>query len=203
MTRRPRSLDDPDHPRRRLLAAATLAFGSRGYERTSLETIAEAAGLPKSGVYYYFPNKQALIAAIAEEAAGTLHARLDQIQARGLPADAELEQAIFEHVRLLAERLPAMRVLLRELPPDAPELQPIAAERTRYRHRLMAIVERGIREEVFTVVEPRIAAEAVIGLANGLVDWFAPTGRLSVAQVAETYAQLAVQALRRVGSDTG
>ena len=166
MTRRPRSLDDPDHPRRRLLAAAALAFGSRGYERSSLDTIAQAAGLPKSGVYYYFPNKQALLAAIAAEAARTLHARLDQIQARGLPADAELEEVILEHVRLIAERLPVMRVLLGELPVDAPETQPIAAERTRYRHRLMGIIERGIRENVFTPTEPRIAAEALIGLAT-------------------------------------
>lgn len=202
MTRRPRSLADPDHPRRRLIAAATLAFGSRGYERTSLEVIAEAAGLPKSGVYYYFPNKRAIVAAIAAEAAETLHARLDDIQGQGLPADQELERAIAEHVQLLADRIPAMRVLLRELPADAPELQAIAAERARYRRRLLGIIGRGIDEGVFAAVEPRIAAEALIGLANGLVDWFSPEGRLSAARVAETYAALAVRSLR-CGPDEG
>ena len=65
----------------------------------------------------------------------------------------------------------------------------------------MGIIERGIRAKVFTPTEPRIAAEALIGLANGLVDWFSPTGRLSATQVAEAYAQLAAQALRRAASD--
>jgi AcrR family transcriptional regulator len=196
MPRRPRPLSDPEHPRRRLLTAATSAFSQNGYDRTSIDVIAEGAGLPKSGLYYYFPNKQALIVAIAEEATGLIQARLDEIERQALPPDAELEAAISEHARLIIERLPAMRVLLRELPQEAPELKRIATERIRYRQRLMKIIRRGIGAGVFAPVEPRIATEAIIGMVNGLVDWYSPSGPLSAGHVVETCARLAVQALR-------
>ncbi len=106
--------------------------------------------------------------------------------------DAELEAAISEHVRLILEHLLVMRILLRKLPQDIPELKCITAEWFHYRQRLRGIIERGITAGIFTPVEPRIATEAIIGMVNGLVDCYSPSGPLSARHVVETYARLAV-----------
>jgi AcrR family transcriptional regulator len=49
-----------------LLAAARALFVSRGYRHTAVDDIAEAAHLTKGAVYFYFRNKEALLAALLD-----------------------------------------------------------------------------------------------------------------------------------------
>jgi AcrR family transcriptional regulator len=44
-----------------LLETAFQAFGARGYRATRLEDIAEAAGMTKGAIYYYFDGKEDLL----------------------------------------------------------------------------------------------------------------------------------------------
>lgn len=45
-------------------AVALELFSSRGFDQTSLREIAERVGLTKASLYYHYPSKQALLAAI-------------------------------------------------------------------------------------------------------------------------------------------
>jgi AcrR family transcriptional regulator len=49
-----------------LLAAARRLFVSQGYRHTTVDEIAEAARLTKGAVYFYFRNKEALLAALLD-----------------------------------------------------------------------------------------------------------------------------------------
>lgn len=49
--------------RERLLAAADRCYAQRGVTRTRIDHIAEAAGVHRTTVYSYFPNKNALVSA--------------------------------------------------------------------------------------------------------------------------------------------
>ena len=51
-----RSAESIDH----LVAAARRRFGQFGYEGTSIDDIARAAGRTKGAVYHHFPDKRAL-----------------------------------------------------------------------------------------------------------------------------------------------
>lgn len=52
-----------DEARERLLAAADACYAERGPTRTRVSDIANKAGVNRSTVYYYFPNKEAVLAA--------------------------------------------------------------------------------------------------------------------------------------------
>jgi AcrR family transcriptional regulator len=54
---------DEDEARERLLAAADACYAEKGPVRTRMGDIARRAGVHRSTVYYYFPNKDALLAA--------------------------------------------------------------------------------------------------------------------------------------------
>ncbi|MEE3753206.1 repressor [Mycobacterium intracellulare] len=54
---------DEDEARRRLLAAADACYADKGPVRTRMSDIARRAGVHRSTVYYYFPTKDALLAA--------------------------------------------------------------------------------------------------------------------------------------------
>ena len=64
MTRRPNV-----EARRRILETAHALFARDGYEGVSMERVAEAAGLKKANLFHYYPTKEALGAAVIEEAA--------------------------------------------------------------------------------------------------------------------------------------
>ncbi|WP_062997489.1 TetR/AcrR family transcriptional regulator [Nocardia jinanensis] len=52
-----------EEARERLLAAAEACYAERGPSRTKMGDIAHKAGVHRSTVYYYFPNKDAVLAA--------------------------------------------------------------------------------------------------------------------------------------------
>src|SRR5687768_15679727 len=69
--------------RRQLIAEAIGAFGRRGFEATTLEQIAEAAGVRKQSLLYYFPTKEALfdacVDALSTRVAGVLADALEGV----------------------------------------------------------------------------------------------------------------------------
>ena len=76
--------------RAELLATAAEVFGERGYERASVEEIAERAGYSHGAVYSNFAGKEDLFLAVFEEYMAARAGELAETQA-GLPEDAPLE----------------------------------------------------------------------------------------------------------------
>jgi AcrR family transcriptional regulator len=80
--------------RRRLLQEAVRQFGRHGYEGGSLEAVANAAGVRRQTLLYYFPSKEALL----EACVGEVSARVAQALAEALERFA----AVLEPLRLRA-----------------------------------------------------------------------------------------------------
>lgn len=53
--------------RRSIMAAALKTFSEHGIARTSLESIARAAGVTRGAIYWHFENKRALVQAIRDD----------------------------------------------------------------------------------------------------------------------------------------
>jgi TetR/AcrR family transcriptional regulator len=62
--------------KRQLIAEAIGAFGRRGYEATTLDQVAEAAGVRKQSLLYYFPTKDALFDACVDALSARVAAAL-------------------------------------------------------------------------------------------------------------------------------
>jgi TetR/AcrR family acrAB operon transcriptional repressor len=62
-----RTKQEAQQTRRRIMAAALRTFNRRGIAKTSLEHIAEAAGVTRGAIYHHFADKQAVLAAIRED----------------------------------------------------------------------------------------------------------------------------------------
>lgn len=62
---RPRNADG-QRTRQAILDAALDLFGERGYFGTTLRDVASAVGIRESGIYNYFPGKQALFEALID-----------------------------------------------------------------------------------------------------------------------------------------
>ncbi|HXM29619.1 MAG TPA: TetR/AcrR family transcriptional regulator [Chthoniobacterales bacterium] len=85
----------PDEKRQRIVSAALAVFFKYGYQRVSMNEIAEAAGISRPGLYLYFSSKEEVFRAAILQFADSL---IEEIS-KGLPA----QKTIGEKVRYAFE----------------------------------------------------------------------------------------------------
>ena len=102
-----------------ILEAAARALATLG-EQASMNDVAVAAGVARATVYRYFPNRQALLDALAGVATSEAAARLDAARL----GDVEVHEAVTRAVRALVEVGDYFSVLARErVRPNAEEFE--------------------------------------------------------------------------------
>jgi AcrR family transcriptional regulator len=130
----------PERPTRdRILDEAVDLFGFRGVEAVSLDEIARAVGVRKQSVLYWFPSKEALVAAVLDTVADEL---VVVITAAIRASDDDPLVRIDAVIRAVfgpAVRRPALLGLVRELGRLDPELV------ERLRSRVAPLVEACVR----------------------------------------------------------
>jgi AcrR family transcriptional regulator len=86
------------------LDAARGLFETNGFHATSMDDIVEAAGMSVGGVYRYFPGKDAIIAAIAEEVVGGLTETITALLAREqVPSLSQAVRQLLVQIDALAD----------------------------------------------------------------------------------------------------
>jgi AcrR family transcriptional regulator len=118
-------MSDPSPTRERILDAALVSFGTRGYEATSLDAVAAGIGVSKQTILHHFGSKERLLDAVIDRSGGELSEVLERALAaagRGFDRIDALVRAVFR----LAARRPELLGLLREVsrlgPPAATRL---------------------------------------------------------------------------------
>src|SRR5690606_8419754 len=102
-----------------ILRAPEQEFARAGFEGTTMADIADAAGLPKANVHYYFGNKRELYGAVLDAVLHDWLAPLDAITEEADPAQA-FTSYITLKMKLVQERAHASRVFANELLHGAP-----------------------------------------------------------------------------------
>jgi TetR/AcrR family transcriptional regulator len=110
----------------RVVDAALVAFGTRGYDSTSLDALAGELGIRKQTILYHYSSKDALLDAVIDEAGRELVDALEAALASAGPGFGRVE-AVVRSVFRLAVRRPELLGLLREVsrlgPPPATRLR--------------------------------------------------------------------------------
>src|ERR1700731_1809632 len=78
----------------RILDAATRVFASKGYHGTLVDEIAAEAETSKGGVYFHFPNKQAIFLALFDRLSAMLRERVEAAVADQPDPVARAESAL-------------------------------------------------------------------------------------------------------------
>ncbi|PRX96058.1 TetR/AcrR family transcriptional regulator [Allonocardiopsis opalescens] len=108
-----------------ILEAAAQLFGRHGYTATTTNRVAERAGVSIGSLYQYFPNKDALLTALAEEHLAEAVQVLDQALdacARERPDLPGLVSGLVGAVAELHTGRPRLHRLLFDQAPRVPEL---------------------------------------------------------------------------------
>ncbi|QHF94244.1 TetR family transcriptional regulator [Streptomyces sp. NHF165] len=182
----------------RLMAAATRLFAERGYDRTSVQEIVEAAGVTKGALYHYFGSKDDLLHEIYGRLLRLQQERLDRVADSGSGVEERVRAAAADVVVTTIENLDDAMIFFRSMHQLSDEKQKqVRAERRRYHERFRALVEEGQRVGVFTDETPAdLVVDYHFGSVHHLSSWYRPDGRLTPQQVADHLAGLLMRALR-------
>ncbi|UXL40436.1 TetR/AcrR family transcriptional regulator [Pseudomonas fragi] len=165
---------DPDKYQAKLhqiLEAAVVCFAEKGFRGTSTNQICSAAGMSPGNLFHYFPSKQAIIEAIAEEDRREMSERFAQ-----LAAEPDVIVAIERLVNSLLLQCadPVYAKIGVEVVAESmrnPEIATLfAASEAAIKNDLVALLQRGIVQgQIDATLEPKFAATWLIALIDGAV----------------------------------
>lgn len=182
-----------------ILHAATGLFIERGFDGTSMYEIADALGVTRTAIYYYYKNKEAILVALTDNITRVAAQLAEQAaQHEHLSPVEALRTVVSRHVRLIIDHGDQFRVVERNeerLP--AKRRAAAAGNRRGVLANFSTVIERGIQSGDFRPTDAHVSALAIIGMCNWTAWWFQPDGRKSRDEVAELISDFAVHALTR------
>jgi AcrR family transcriptional regulator len=100
----------------RILNAAMAEFAERGYQATSVDDIARRAGSSKGGVYFHFPNKQAMFEALIVDLMYMLEGAVRDAIGQAHGALGRVDAALSVVIHIFSEHRSLTHLLLVEAP---------------------------------------------------------------------------------------
>jgi AcrR family transcriptional regulator len=186
---------------REIIEHATRLFAERGFAGTSVQDIADAMGMSRPTLYYYFKSKDELLASLVTEVTEGAAAQIRAVAGdRGQNATERLRSIARLLASWRAEQPGRFLLLVRSesvLPPGLARVNE-RAKRSTLRE-LTKVIEQGVATGEFRMVDPRPAALAVLGICNWVAWWADPSGRADPATVGATMADLAIAMVARTG----
>ncbi len=156
-----------------MLDAAIKTLAERGLAATSIQDIADAAGLSKGAVHYHFESKDELLGRVLDCCCESIEARVVAVfEEPGTPMD-RVRRAIYEMWAVRRDGIPEMQVLT-ELHTMSRQNEPVRAALAlalrRARQQIIDIglsrmIEMGLRPRVSLAIIPRLILATLDGLS--------------------------------------
>lgn len=149
----------------RILAAAEHLFATQGFDGTSIQALADAAGVNRALIFYYFRSKEGLYRRLIEGACEEFAGRV----AEALRDAATPVERLVSWVRVTCEEMAArpdvLRLVLREIVGPTPSSLPIRDYTADVEAPIRDIIEIGCREGIFRPeVDPAMTAISLFGI---------------------------------------
>jgi AcrR family transcriptional regulator len=162
----PKIVDHKDQ-RRQIREAARKVFARRGIEGTGLAHVAEAAGMGRSSLYHYYPDKRALLRGLARD----LLIEEEDLFRTAADADGDalerIERLATLIVAVFEEQAAVGRVLLQMWARDAARFRVLLE---RLRTLLAATISEGQAEGCINgSLDANLTGAIIIGMLDGLL----------------------------------
>ncbi|MDN2567476.1 TetR/AcrR family transcriptional regulator [Aquibium sp. A9E412] len=174
--------------------AALSLMARYGYEAVSMRRLAAEVGVQAAALYRYFPTKEALLEALMREHMDALIAAWQAARPATADPATRLSAFVRNHIAFHVARRHSTHVNNMELRSLSPQrLTEILRLRGSYEKELRRILRDGAECGQFRIDDTALTAMAIIQMITGVIVWFRPDERLSVAEVAETYHTLTMR----------
>ena len=184
-----------------ILAVAGQVFADDGYEHTSMDRIAELAGVSKPMLYAYFGSKEGLYGAYIERNGRELVRRLVSADRSDASQTARLRAVIGEFLGFVEERRDGWTVLFHEVNASRPLVEVVTQLRSQVVDEIAGMLEAGTGSwEGLAAPASDGVAHAIVGAGESLANWWLEHPTVARADVTEWFVGLAQAAITSAGS---
>jgi AcrR family transcriptional regulator len=182
-----------------LVDKALELFGSQGFHATSVQQIADAAGLTKGAFYHHFASKEDLLRLIHDQFLDVQRKMVDEIIASNESPVDQLRAVVHASVLTVAEYREHVAVFFQERRYlTGARAADVHSRRDSFEAQVEAIIQRGIDSGDFEpTLNVRVALFGIVGMSAWVYQWYRPEGPLSVDNIADELASLALSGLAR------
>jgi AcrR family transcriptional regulator len=182
--------------REEIIAAAGQAFLAKGYRATSFRDIADAVGVDRASLYYYFESKHELFRAATSVAVRRNIAEAEAIvESTQTPAE-KITEIVRQLLSSYTDRdYPYMFIFLQEdvnqltEDPEDDWAREMNDFSRRYERAITAVIAEGAERGDFVLPgPPHVLTKTVIGMVNWLQRWYRADGQMSAAEIADVFA---------------
>jgi TetR/AcrR family transcriptional regulator, cholesterol catabolism regulator len=187
--------------RQEAVAAAAKLFEKKGYGATTLNDIAEAMGIDRATLYYYFRSKSELFREVCGKSMQENLAQIEEIAATTQPASAKLSQMLASLIDSFEESYPFGAVyrqedLVRLAKGNERWAKEMAAQERQVEQLLVKVAKSGqaagvIRDDC----DPALIVKALLGMVMWTYRWFKPTGSWSATDVTKTFNRVLLEGI--------
>lgn len=153
----------------RILRAAESLFAHQGYDSTTIDQVARAAGLTKGAVYYFFKNKAELFCMMVDRGVSYIEEQCARLLEARRSSREIAQDVIAFYVNIAYGNANIFRILFGSQSAD-PVIRELFDQRIR---RLLGcfreIVQSGIDDGLLRPVDPEIFTRMFVGVIYGLL----------------------------------
>lgn len=182
--------------RRLILKTAAKIFARDGYQKTTIDAIADALRITKPTIYYYFDNKEDLYFQITTLALQDLDQTMSLSESKGASGRQKLRAFCLSYGEFMLTDVGVCITAISDKNLGPAFRRRWRAQKTQFEARLRSILEEGRRDGSIIVDDPKIFSAALFGALNWASQWFNPKGRLSAKDVADSIFSIFERAAR-------
>jgi TetR/AcrR family transcriptional regulator, fatty acid metabolism regulator protein len=186
--------------RERILDAATGVFSTKGYHGTLVDEIALQAETSKGGVYFHFPNKQAIFLALFDRLSDQLRTRVEAAVAEQSNPIARAEAALKVVLVTFGNHPRLARLFMVEALGAGPEFNARMIQiRAAFADLIRAHLDEAVAAGAIPPLDTATAATAWFGALNEVVTHWALAEH--PRRLEDSYPTIRALLLRGVGAD--
>ena len=179
--------------------AATELFKTKGYAATSMRDIASNVGIEAASIYSHLKSKEQILIKICFRMAKDFLSGIKQVANTELPIDKKFEEAIISHVNIITGDIAASAVFWNEWRHlSEPLLSDFIAMQREYEQAFRSLIEEGVEEGVFEVVNASFTVMAMLSSLNGIQKWHNYT--LPPEELNQAFAAIFLKGLKKTSN---
>ncbi|NBW52142.1 MAG: TetR/AcrR family transcriptional regulator [Betaproteobacteria bacterium] len=192
--------------RQEILRHATALFDRKGYAYTSLDDVAQAVGIKREALYYYFRSRTEILIAIVGPQTSGLIDGMQAVLSQTLPAQEKLRLAIRNHLQRFDRHCLEMTIFLRDGVMGGNEELHVAMRRVwkDYESMWTRLIDEGkAAGEISDLGDSKMIAFGILGMCNWLARWYNPRKSAPIDSIIDTYFAMLSQGLQPMHQRAG
>jgi TetR/AcrR family transcriptional regulator, cholesterol catabolism regulator len=175
-----------------ILRSAARIFADKGYHSTSMRNISGATNVSLAGLYHYCKSKEELLFLIQDNCFGRVLERLEERLVDVSDPVVKLQIFIENHLSFFAANMAEMKVLSHEAESLKGDLhEHVSSKKDKYTRLATTVLQEVLRgQNTKGNVNLTVATYALFGMMNWIYNWYDPTGKLKVNDLAQNLTRL-------------